>query len=145
MPSTNETTIRRFHDEVLSQSRNEVLDDLLDPDAVVITSGGNAIRGRDQVKPFVMSFPGAFTDFKVDIVNLIEQGDQIAARCESSGTHTGEFMGIPPTNRTITKVVNQVQFTMKDGKIREAYLLFDDGELMRQLGLTQAQPSVQDA
>jgi steroid delta-isomerase-like uncharacterized protein len=137
MPSSNETAIRRLHDEVLSEGKAEVLDEIMAPDVRVVAPGGQTFSGMDEAKPFVTGWRQAFPDHHVTITHLIEQGDQVAIRAESDGTNTGEFMGQPPTGNKISKVSNLAWFTMEDGRIKESYLVMDETTLNNQLGFAQ--------
>ena len=54
---------------------------------------------REGVKVFVSAFHAAFPDGHISIDQMIAEGDFVAVRTTFRGTHTGELMGIPPTNR----------------------------------------------
>ena len=74
-----------------------------------------------------------FPDYKTVIEDLIAEGDKVAVRIRMSGTHTGSFMGIPPTGK-------KVEFTgmyiarIENGMIVEHWGEEDGVSLMRQLG-----------
>ena len=76
----------------------------------------------------------AFPDMHVTIDDMVAEGDKVAARVTMTGTHKGEFMGIPPTNKKV-----QVQAIAIDrvvgGKIVEEWGIFDTQGLMQQLGV----------
>lgn len=55
----------------------------------------------------------AFPDIQIHLEAFIEQGDSVAFRWRSCGTHLGEYLGVPPTNRriecwgiTISRIIN---------------------------------------
>ena len=52
-----------------------------------------------------------------------------------TGTHDGEFKGIPPTSRKL-ELRGMEKFRVVDGKIREMHAYFDTQEIPEQLGLT---------
>ncbi len=53
----------------------------------------------------------AFPDFKVDVHELLQDGDKVVARATFSGTHQGEFMGVPASGNHIRwDVIDILQF-----------------------------------
>jgi steroid delta-isomerase-like uncharacterized protein len=78
----------------------------------------------------------AFPDLHVTIDDMVAEGDKVAFRSTWTGTHKGEFMGVPPTNKKVT-VSGIVIDRFAGGKIVEDHGQFDDLDLMRQLGLKE--------
>jgi predicted ester cyclase len=79
-------------------------------------------------------FHKGFPDLKMRIEKLVIQGDNVAVRAIGTGTHKGEFMGVPPTNkRTETGILSIV--TIRNGKIVEDVTEFDSLGLFTQLGV----------
>jgi hypothetical protein len=70
----------------------------------------------------------------VTIDDMVAEGDKVATRVTMTGTHKGEIMGIPPTNKKVT-VSGIVIDRFAGGKIVEDNGIFDMLGLMRQLGL----------
>ncbi len=58
----------------------------------------------------------AFPDMQVTIKSMIAEGDQVVVKWTASGTQKGEFLGTPPTGRTVP-MTNVDIFTVKNGKI----------------------------
>jgi hypothetical protein len=79
----NKATVRRLVEEVLNGGRLEVIDELYVPDL--------ATGARDWIAPFRASFP----DVRVEIIELIAEGDTVAGHCTCSATHTGTWLGRP--------------------------------------------------
>ena len=75
----------------------------------------------------------AFPDMHVTIDDMVAEGDKVAARVTITGTHKGEFMGIPPTNKKWTISLITIS-RIAGGKIVEDHGQFDALGLMRQLG-----------
>jgi len=63
--------------------------------------------GLEGVKQLFASLHAAFSDFHIDVEDMIAEGDKVVARVRGSGTHQGEFMGIAPTG-------NRVEFSAID-------------------------------
>ena len=77
----------------------------------------------------------AFPDMHVTIDDMVAEGDKVAARTTWTGTHKGEFMGIPPTNKKVTISLIFID-RFAGGKIVEDNGEYSALDLMRQLGLT---------
>src|SRR3712207_1498494 len=58
--------------------------------------------GRDTLKQFVTMFHEAFPDVECTLHDIFAQADRVAYRWSASGTHQGEWAGIPPTGLHIT-------------------------------------------
>jgi len=76
----------------------------------------------------------AFPDMHVTIDDMVAEGDKVAARTTWTGTHKGEFMGVPPTNKKVTFSLIVID-RFAGGKVVEDHGQFDALGLMRQLGL----------
>jgi predicted ester cyclase len=119
---TGKALVRRLVDEVMNEGRLEVLDELYAPQL--------ATAAREWIAPFRASFP----DVRMEIVALIAEGDEVAARFWCSGTHLGEWRGHAPTGRRF-RVGEAYFFTVQDGRIVAAWGVEDTEKRMRQLGL----------
>src|SRR3712207_6368835 len=60
------------------------------------------LHGVEAMKTFATEFRRAFPDFHDSIDIQIAEGDMVATRFTSRGTHRGAFMGVEPTNRALT-------------------------------------------
>jgi predicted ester cyclase len=92
-------------------------------------------KGPKAVETYSKMYATSFPDLKSNILDIVSEGDLVFARCEVSGTHTGEFMGIPPTNKMIKISHWTVNRFNEEGKITESWNLNDDVSLYKQLGL----------
>jgi predicted ester cyclase len=82
-------------------------------------------------------FYAAFPDGKHTIDETFEIGDRVFSRGSFSGTHTSDFMGLPPTGKKIT--VTEMTFDrFADGKLVEHRAEADMAGLMQQLGAIAA-------
>ena len=89
------------------------------------------------VEYFRMLF-AAFPDFRMDVEDVIASGDKAVARVRVTGTHKGEFLGIPATGKSA--FVNAIDITRfgDDGLVREHWGVFDQLALLQQLGAIPA-------
>jgi steroid delta-isomerase-like uncharacterized protein len=92
-------------------------------------------------KQFIIAITNAFPDVHHDIVEMIAEGeDKVADRFNITGTHKGEFQGIPPTGKKTS--FGGMQFcTIKNGKITEIWANVDMMGLMQQIGTIPATSS----
>jgi predicted ester cyclase len=82
---------------------------------------------------FHEGFYSAFSDAKVDLLDLVESGDKLAARLLIKGRHTGEFMGVAPSGNDVQLAITTI-LTMRDGKCIERWSTADMFGLMIQIG-----------
>lgn len=114
----------------------DVVDELVSVDAL-----GHAppdeMRGPAEVKAFISAMRGAFPDLRIEVRDLIAEGDEVVARWVARGTHEGEFQGVPPTGRGI-EVTGITIERFEDGEIVEGWTNRDALGLLQQLGVVPA-------
>ena len=76
----------------------------------------------------------AFPDSSTEILEIIEDGPKVAVHWQTTGTHTGEFMDVPATGRSIT-VTGASFLTFDGGKLAEEWVVWDPRELLSALGI----------
>jgi steroid delta-isomerase-like uncharacterized protein len=132
---TNERTIRRYFQEVWNDGRLDVLDELLTADYVNHSSSlPDAPAGPEGVKPIVAAMRAAFPDLHYTIDELLVAEDGVAARVTVTGTHLGDFFGIPATGRSFTATQMNLE-RMRAGRIAEHWRNTDELAMLRQLGV----------
>ena len=101
MSAANVALARRWFEEVWNQRRVETIDDLIAPESVCLSPGGE-LRGPAEFQSRVYEpFVAAFPDLRVTIEGTVAQGDEVVVRWTASGTHTGPGLGLPATGRPI--------------------------------------------
>lgn len=75
----------------------------------------------------------AFPDLQAHIEDIVAADDRVALRLRFRGTHSGEFLGIPPTGRTVEYVSHEF-YRVADGLIAEEWICSDLATLFRRLG-----------
>jgi predicted ester cyclase len=120
----NKLLVRRLVDDAVGQRNLDVLDEL--------AAGEFAQVARRWVGPF----HGAFPDFEMEIVELIAEGDKGVAQFKCSGTHCGEWLGVPGTGRRFEDVDEIYIFEVRGGKLVSVLGVEDNLSRMRQLGIT---------
>lgn len=88
---------------------------------------------KDGTKAFLAAFP----DTRIDIDEILSDGDKLIIRNRLSGTNSGAFMGMPATGkRAEVEGIDIVR--MVDGKQAEHWGVFDAAGLLQQLGVIPA-------
>ena len=92
-------------------------------------------------KQFIVGLSKAFPDLHFKVEDILTEGDKVAYRLTVSGTHKGEFQGIPPTDRKVSFTSTGIS-NIVDGKVSEDWVDADTMGLMQQLGvIPSASPS----
>jgi len=90
---------------------------------------------KEGVKEFFRMYLAAFPDLHFDAKDVLVSGDKVVARARATGTHQGEFMGIPATGKSVdVQLVDIVRFG-EDGLAQEHWGVFDALAMMQQLGV----------
>jgi len=83
---------------------------------------------------FMAAFTNAFPDSRISIDSFIAEGDSVAAHWSLTGTHRGEFQGIPATGRVVSFSGIEINRVV-EGQVVEHRAMFDNVALLRQLGV----------
>jgi len=134
----NKALVRQMVDKVFNQGNASQADEFLAPNFVEREELPPGIpRDREGVKQLTTMFRSAFPDFKATIDDIVAEGDKVVIRQTWSGSHKGEFMGIPPTGRSVSFGVIDI-LRIADGKFVEHWGQMDSMSLMQQLGAIPA-------
>jgi steroid delta-isomerase-like uncharacterized protein len=129
----NKQAARRFYQEVINDRNLDAIDELLAPDGVDHTFGS---QNAEQAKQFFGMVHQAFPDLHVEVLDVMAEGELVAARVTYTGTHQGEFVGIPATGKQTTSGVDL--FRMQDGRQVEHWGGPDMFSFLLQLGVMPA-------
>ena len=111
-----------------------LIDECYAPDCIWHGPGGQEISGHDGMKQLMVVLGTAFPDKRYTIQDIIAEGDKVVARWTLQGTHKGDYMGIPATNKQISLSGIYI-IRMDEGKQVEWWLEADFLSLMQQLGV----------
>jgi predicted ester cyclase len=120
--------VRRLVEEGVNRRSTDVLDEVAD--------GEFAELARRWISPF----RGAFPDFRMEIVSLVEEGDTLVAHFRCSGTHLGEWLGLGPTGRRFEGVDEIYIFRVEGGRLVAAHGVEDNLARLQQLGIGLVAP-----
>jgi steroid delta-isomerase-like uncharacterized protein len=90
------------------------------------------LQGRETWQQGYELVKRAFPDLKTHVDDLVAAGDKVALRLTLSGTHQGEFQGIPATGRTVSYVSHEF-YRVADGLVAEEWICSDMASLFSQL------------
>jgi len=132
----NKQLVREMNAEVWNKTNLDILDRLFTPDFVMhFLPDGSELRGIDSLREHILEHHTAFPDWKENITQIIAEHDLVMIQYISTGTNEGEWLGDPPTGRSIQ--INEVSiFRIQDGKISEQWLLPDLLSMQQQLAGT---------
>jgi len=133
-PSTPELVVRRLIDEGFSQGNLDVCDELIADEIVEHQDyGPGHAPGAAGVKAVVTSLRRAFSDFTLEIEDVVVAGDTVWTRNVATGTNDGPYMGYPPTGRSFRIHVFDVMRVFA-GRVVEHWGVPDRLGVLRQLG-----------
>jgi steroid delta-isomerase-like uncharacterized protein len=132
----NKENMRRVLEEAFGQGKTEVVDEVLDPDFVCWdpNSETGEIRGADTIKGEIEYFRNAVPDLTYTVEDQIVEGDMVVSRYTLSGTHQGEFFGVPGSGRRIEMTGINIDRFDESGKLVEEWVEYDLLGAMQQLG-----------
>jgi len=121
-------------DKIINQRQIDQINETnFDKNITLVTSPENIV-GIEGFKDYYNNYLIGFSNVTFTIVDVFGQGDKIVKHWNFKGTHSGEFFGIPATNKEVN-VDGVTLVKMKDGKIAQEQDFFDNLEFMQQLGL----------
>jgi steroid delta-isomerase-like uncharacterized protein len=131
----NKAVVERMFGEVINEGRLELLDDLFDPEFVTSTQQGD--MDREGFRQFVEGWRAGFSDLHCEVGDLVAEGDRVAWSVRATGTHSGDFLGIPATGRAVDfRSLNIAEF--RNGRGYRHTVLMDLPALLAQLGVASA-------
>jgi steroid delta-isomerase-like uncharacterized protein len=135
----NKTIARRIVEEGWTKHNPMIFEQLISNDAPLHDpQNPTSAKGPQGAKSTLATYLKAFPDVKISIEREIADGDYVVQHLLLTGTNTGELNGVPATGKK-ANVSGVMTSKIKDGKVVEAWSLFDSLTLMQQLGLVPAQ------
>ena len=135
----HEATMRRLYGLINSHDVDG-FDEVLSEDFVEHEETPGLEPTREGVKEFFRMYFAAFPDLRFEPLDVITSGDKVVTRTRATGTHQGEFMGIPATGKAVdVPLIDIVRFG-DDGRAREHWGVFDALRMLQQLGVVPEEP-----
>jgi steroid delta-isomerase-like uncharacterized protein len=138
-------TVRRFFEELWNERNLAVADEIFAADCVTyqLTSGAETVavpRNPEAVKAHVGEWLKGFPDLHFTIERMLAEGDHVVTYAAMRGTHTGEWLGLPATGKTVI-IRMTVTHQIRNEKIVADWVLVEALGFFQQLGLL---PSTQE-
>ena len=138
MSEQNRELVRRLNEEYHNQNRiHEVIQERFAPEFVNHSAPPGLPPTREGNEMFSMAFRQAFPDYRATVHDVIVEGDKVVTRKTFTGTHRGEWMGVPASGREVTFGAIDI-VRVADGKIVEHWAEFDILTLLQQIGALPA-------
>jgi len=133
LSQTNATIVRRFTEEVITKGKIDAAAQFVWEDVVEQVPLPGQRPGLEGLKDILRYMRSGFPDIDFSVKEQISEGDKVASRFEWTGTHQGEFMGVPATGKPV-RVWGIVIDRLEDGRIKDTRIIMDTLGLMMQLG-----------
>lgn len=133
-----ESPLCRLLARAYNQGDLAAVDELVAPAGLTYAGAWGMPQTRTGLKRLIALMRTAFPDLHCSVDDEICSGDKLAAHWTLRGTHTGPFLGHPPTNRAV--IVQAISFAqVADGQIVAAWALLDQMHILQQLGIVPPQ------
>ena len=131
---SNKELVGRYYEEVLNARKVEILDELAVSDYDEHSPFPGQPNGLEGLKARAGALLSAFNPYVFTIRDLVAEGDTVVVYWTNVATHSGSFMGIPPTGRVVTLSGIDIH-RIRDGKMAEHWHVVEELQMMQQLGL----------
>ena len=135
MSSTDlKTVFRQGVNEVFNKKNMNYIEELYAHDAIDHSAPPGLPPGIEGFRLKIGMFTNAFPDLSISYDFVLAEGDMVAGRFTFTGTHQGDFAGIPPTGKQVS-VTGHDFVRMVNGKVTNHWLEMDTMTMMQQLGV----------
>ncbi len=131
---SNKELVRQVVEEVWNTGDLQAAHRFYAPNYIFFQEGGGVQIGVQSIEDWLTTTHTAFPDICYTIGQIYQEGEKAAMRYRVTGTHTGDFRGIPPSGKPID-LTGHMMFRIRDGQILEAWGYWDMLGLFQQIGL----------
>ena len=136
----NKEIVRHVVEEIFNKKNLDYIDACYAPDVLDHSTPPGLPQGFEGYRLKIGMFVAAFPDLNISYEDLIGEGDRVLGRYILTGTHRGDFAGIPPTGKQV-KISGMDILRLKDGKVTEHWTEMDTLGMMQQLGVIPSSPA----
>lgn len=130
----NKELVTRYYNEVLNGRKVEILDDLAVSDYDEHSPFPGQPNGLEGLRARAGALLSAFNPYVFTLRDMVAEGDTVVAYWTNAATHSGSFMGIPPTGRVVNISGIDIH-RIRNGKMAEHWHVVEELQMMQQLGL----------
>jgi steroid delta-isomerase-like uncharacterized protein len=132
-PEQNKEIVKRVNMEFIQNGNVNTVYELFAPDFVNQTAPPGTPQGPEAIIYFFNQLlKPSFTDFKVEIHDMVAANDKVTTRKSFHAKHSGEFFGVPASGKKVVMNVIDI-IRLKDGKFAEHWGILDMQHLMMQI------------
>lgn len=131
-PEDNKAVLNRFMEQMITGGNLDLVEEFFDPDYVDHSAAAPELADRYGRLETFKAFLGAFPDLVETPQALVAEDDMVAVHARLTGTHQGEFLGIPATGRRIQLSTTAI-VRFRDGRMLEHWGDLDLHGLLAQL------------
>ena len=111
----------------------DMIDELFDPHYVLHVPGSPDLEGPEALKQMVAESLATLSEPVLTVDDMVAERNKVATRWTMTAIHSGDFMGVPPTDQRIT-MQGMIIDRFVDGKVVEGWDFFDMYGVMKQMG-----------
>lgn len=119
--------------EIFNSDDISGIDEYMTEDTSYRNTSGEVAHGIDEFEQFWSRYNAAFDNLDIDVQEVFVEGNKAVIVYRQTGTHTGEFLGIEPSNNSMNLTGCNIATFDDDGKLVDVYDVIDTLELLRQL------------
>jgi steroid delta-isomerase-like uncharacterized protein len=121
---TNKALVREFFEEAWGKGNMSAVDEFVAADYVEHPRPSNLPPGTEGLKQLIGAYRTAFPDLTTTLEDILAEGNRVAFRWSISGTHLGDWLGVPPTANHVA-ATGITLFRIAFGKVVESWTSID--------------------
>ncbi|SOD89016.1 ester cyclase [Spirosoma fluviale] len=130
--TANGRTVVAFFNALLNARDVAFLKTVITPDIHFRNSLGATVEGIDGLVQMMGKMDNNFAGFRIDITEVVSEGDAVFLKANFSGTHSSAFLAPAATGKPFT-VPGFARFTLRDGKVAEGFAVADFYQITKQI------------
>ena len=137
-PADNKQIVQRFMDECWNRGNLNTVSELITDNCRYHDPVFPSLSfGTENIKNHIQACRGGFPDLMFTIDDTIAERDEVVMHWTATGTHNGQFLGMPPTNKKASVTGTSIN-RIEGSKIAEMWSNWNLMSLMEQLGIAMA-------
>lgn len=133
-PETNKAIIRRMIEQVWHKRQVDLVEEFFTEDHVGHSAGATLLSGLEELKTAIVMALNVLSDSKLSINDEIAEGNKVVYRWTMASTIPGELNSITSAGNEVFQSGVTI-FHLSKARVDEFWLLTDNPEFMRQLGI----------